>query len=421
MISVDISNIWCSISLPDLLAEEKNIFDAHLQLGGGEYKNNPWFNWLDSDHEARRSWVNPVITAAEKIRSDSQILVVVGGGLPAAAARAAIRLLPGLSSPLRLLFVGEDYSSEKWLRVVKALETVDFSVLVTAPGKNETPALVALRSLRWIMEKRYGDFAKNRIYIAPPTPGSTLQKVADTLGCQTLPMPADKFAPASSLSPAALLMMAAAGINPGLLYSGAAAFAEENDIRSFDNPLWLYAAARKLLCGSGHPSEVICTTDPNADALGAWWQRTMSFAANKSGNLVAMQHARLPEDFFIAGDSLLQPGQFASVLRFPTQSRKVSVETDWADPDGLNALAGLDLSVLESRTLEAITDAFIRDEVPFVSIDCDEPMTDDKVGELLCFIEQAAALSARAMDADPTAQPLSAAVLKTLDSTLGRN
>ena len=62
MISVDISNIWCSVSLPDLLASEKTIFDAHMVLGGGEQKkNNPWLSWLDGSDEARRTWVNPVV------------------------------------------------------------------------------------------------------------------------------------------------------------------------------------------------------------------------------------------------------------------------------------------------------------------------------------------------------------------------
>lgn len=421
MISVDISNIWCSVSLPDLLAQEKAVFDAHLRLGGGEYKNNPWFHWLEPSLDAQRTWVSGVVTAAERIRSNSQILVVVGGGLAAAGARAAIRLLPGRTSSLRLLFVGEDYSSEKWLRVASALEGTDFSVLAMASGKQETAALVALRSLRWIMEKRYGSTAKDRIYIAPPTPGSALARLADALGCQTLAMPNDLFAPASTLNPGALLILAAAGFSPSLVFSGAAELLLQTDIRSFDNPLWLYAAARKLLGKDGRCSEIVCTTDPAADAFGGWWQRTMAFAGNKNGVCIPVQHARLPEDFFLLGDSFLQPGQFASVLRLTATAKKVTVETDWSDPDGLNALAGLDLSVLENRTLEAIADAFQQQDVPYLTIECDEPLTDDKVGELLCFTELSAALSACVMDAEPAAQQQSAAVLRDLDAALGRN
>ena len=32
MIDVELSNIWGSVSLPDLLSGEKDLFDAHMQL-----------------------------------------------------------------------------------------------------------------------------------------------------------------------------------------------------------------------------------------------------------------------------------------------------------------------------------------------------------------------------------------------------
>lgn len=421
MISVDISNIWCSVSLPDLLASEKTIFDAHMVIGGGEHKNNPFLGWLDGSDEARRTWINPIIAAAEKIRQSSQILVVVGGGLPAAAAQAAIRLLPGRASSLRLLFVGEDYSTDKWLRAVQMLENTDFSVLVTAPTGNETAPLITLRALRWIMDKRYGSAAKDRIYVSAGNRTSALCRLADALGYTVFPMPESPAAAVSALNPASLLIMAAGGMGPGLICAGAADMAASCDIRSFDNPAWLYAAARVILKQKGLGSELICTPDPSSEALGEWWMRTMAASGNKDGRGIFLSHAKLPQDFFTMGDAMLQPGHFVSLLRLPLTSKKATIEMDWKDLDGLGGLVGQDLSFVEGKTLDAIADAFVDKEVPFVTIEADEEMTDDKVGELLYFTELSAALSAQAMGVSPTARRDVPGILHDLDCRLGRN
>lgn len=417
MISVDISNIWCRVSLPELLEAEKEVFDAHLALGGGECKQSPWFSWLSTSDDARRKWVGPVITAAEKIRRDSQILVVVGGGLPAAAARAAIRLLPARPGTLRLLFVGEDYSAEKWQKVVQALDGADFSVLVLSTGKSDTASMVALRSLRWILRSRCGEDAPQRIYVAA-NPATAMGRLAEKLGCCTVAVPQEPYAAASALSPAALLIMAAAGLAPGPIYSGAAAFSEENDIRSFDNPLWLYAAARKLLAAKGCTCETLCTTAPAAGSLGAWWQKQVSAAGSKG---IFVRHASLPEDFLQMGGSLLQEGQFATVLRMGAMSRHVGIEADFRNLDGLGDLSQTDLDTVQAAAVDAVTDAFTENDVPYVAVECEQPPTEEAMGHLLLFVEMASILSARLLGDDGAQKQTADEVLKQLERRIKQN
>ena len=47
MITVDISNIWGEVSLPDLLNLEKEIFDAHNALTEGTGAGSEFTGWLD--------------------------------------------------------------------------------------------------------------------------------------------------------------------------------------------------------------------------------------------------------------------------------------------------------------------------------------------------------------------------------------
>lgn len=418
MISVDISNIWCSVSLPELLSTEKNIFDAHMQLTG-EHRQNGWLSWVSTSDEARRTWVVPVQDAVDRIRINSEILVVVGGGLSAAAAQAAIRLMPRVA-PMRLLFLGEDYSSDKWQRAVQMLENAEFSVLVAAPTGNETAPLITLRALRWIMEKRYGDRTKDRIFVSAGSPRSALIRLAEALGYQVLPAPESVGAGCSALNPAALMIMTAAGMSPSLIFSGAAEMAAECDARSFDNPAWLYAGARTALAQQGLRAETLCTTTPDAESLGTWWKGVTAAACCKDGQSFFLNHMRLPGDFFSCGDAILQPGQFVSLLRMPLRSRKVTVEMDWKDLDGLNGLVGQDLTFVEGKTLDAVADAMTEQEVPFVTLECSEEMTDDKIGELLYFLEFSAGLTAHAKGVSPASHRVVADILENLDKNLGR-
>ena len=47
MIKVDISNVWGQVSLPDLLAMEKEVFAAHMTLTEGNGAGNDFLGWLD--------------------------------------------------------------------------------------------------------------------------------------------------------------------------------------------------------------------------------------------------------------------------------------------------------------------------------------------------------------------------------------
>ena len=46
MIKVYISNVWGQLSLPDLLAIEKEVADAHMMLTEGTGAGNDFLGWL---------------------------------------------------------------------------------------------------------------------------------------------------------------------------------------------------------------------------------------------------------------------------------------------------------------------------------------------------------------------------------------
>ena len=56
MIDVELSNIWGSVSLPDLLSGEKDLFDAHMQLRTNQPDGPDFLGWLNAPSPPRRRY-----------------------------------------------------------------------------------------------------------------------------------------------------------------------------------------------------------------------------------------------------------------------------------------------------------------------------------------------------------------------------
>ena len=117
MIDVELSNIWGSVSLPDLLSGEKDLFDAHMQLR--------------TDQPDGPDAVLSIGKAAEKIAELGETLVIVGSGDAPLAAQAAIRAL-GKEGRVRLVFAGTSLSPNAYEQLCSGLEGQDFCLLLIA-------------------------------------------------------------------------------------------------------------------------------------------------------------------------------------------------------------------------------------------------------------------------------------------------
>ena len=100
MIKVDISNVWGQLSLPDLLAIEKEVFAAHQTLTEGSGAGNDFLGWLDLPVEQETEEIRRIRAAAERIRETSDVFVVIGIGGSYLGPRAAIELMQGTNHNL---------------------------------------------------------------------------------------------------------------------------------------------------------------------------------------------------------------------------------------------------------------------------------------------------------------------------------
>ena len=378
MIDVDISNIWGELALQDLLAIEQEIFAAHAALPA--YK---------PCEEAER-----ILKAADTIRTQSQVCVVLGSERCCLGARAAIELLRPASETdgPRILFAGSSLSTRQWNDLKGQLEGTDFSVIVVSRSGDTLESAIALRGLKWMLERKYGTDECNRRLFAVTDPcDGALRQMAEEHSWESF-----SLEDGSVLSPGGLLPMAAAGIDITQLLFGAAQARNAYDLRSFENPAWLYATVRSLMHRSGKSAELLAYWEPDFALFGKWWQRL--FLETGGSGLIPVP-AELPAGL-PSLDRMVQANQrnfFETMIRFVPSSQSCLIDSDVTNPDGFEHLAGESFSSMEEQryldTLEAHADG----GVPIITMDCGD-MDAHTVGSLFAFLELSCALSARTQE-----------------------
>ncbi|MEE0110156.1 MAG: glucose-6-phosphate isomerase [Oscillospiraceae bacterium] len=414
MIKVDISNIWGQLALPDLLAIEKEAAAAHAALTERTGAGNDYLDWLDLPVREPTKEMKRIQKAAEKIREDSDVCVVVGIGGSYLGPRAAIELLQGPNHNVgkgkgdpQIFFAGNGLSTRHWNELMGLLEGKDFSVIVISKSGTTTEPAIAFRGLRWMLERKYGtDKANKRIYAVTDPGKGALRQMAMEEGWETFVIPGGAGGRFSVLTPVGLLPMAVAGIDMMEVLNGAADAKEAYDVHSLENPVWQYAAVRNLLYRNGKTIEIFESFEPGFKMFGGWWQQLFGESEGKEGKGIFPVYAELTADLHSLGQ-MIQQGErniFETMVRFDAPQQKYTIGGDWKNLDGLNYLEGKTLDFVDEKAYLGTVAAHVDGGVPVITMDCGE-LNPRKVGELFYFLELCCGVSAYILGVNPFNQP----------------
>ena len=414
MICVDISNIWGEVALPELLAIESEVAAAHETLMEGTGTGSEYRQWLELPSREGNPEMFRLLLAAERIRNDSDVCVVVGIGGSYLGARAAIELLQGPNHNFgkgkgnpQIFFAGNSLSSRSWNELLRLLKDKDYSVIAVSKSGTTLESAIAFRSLRWMLERKYGtDAASKRLYVVTDPEEGALRQMAREEGWESFSIPAGVGERYCVLTAAGLLPMAVAGIDVQEVMNGAADAREEYAFGSFENPVWQYAAVRNLLYRGGKTVEILESFEPGFQMFGAWWQQLFAESEGKDGKGLFPATAELTADLHCLGQ-LIQEGQrnlFETILRFDPPENPPVIGSDWKDLDDLNYLEGKSLDFVEEKAFLGAVSAHVDGGVPVIVMDCGE-LNDRKVGELFCFLELCCGVSAYLLGVNPFDQP----------------
>ena len=285
MITFDYQNALDFIGGEEAVARmEPQVKAASDMLHKKNGPGNDFLGWLDLPTNYDKEEFARIRKAAQKIRRDSDVLIVIGIGGSYLGARAVIELL-GHSfanaaskkvrkSPL-ILFCGNSISATYLADMMDIIEGKDISLNIISKSGTTTEPAIAFRILRAYMENKYGKKgAQERIYATTDKARGALKGLADEEGYESFVVPDDVGGRFSVLTAVGLLPIAVAGIDIRELMKGAKdASKAYKKLPLSENPCYQYAAVRNCLLRSGYSTEVMVNYEPSFHYMTEWWKQ----------------------------------------------------------------------------------------------------------------------------------------------------
>ena len=407
---------------------EAEIVNAHKMLHDGTGKGSDFLGWVDLPVNYDKAEFEAIKKAADKIKSDSQALVVIGIGGSYLGARAAIEFCKSSNYNLlakdtpQIFFTGNTISSSSVAEVMSLVEGKDFSVNVISKSGTTTEPAVAFRVFKELLEKKYGkEEAAKRIYVTTDKAKGTLKSLADKEGYQTFVVPDDVGGRYSVLTAVGLLPIAAAGIDIDALMQGAADAREKYSVPSLENDCYKYAAIRNLLYRAGKKVEMFVGYEPSFTLMCEWLKQLYGESEGKENKGIYPSSAIYSTDLHSLGQ-YVQEGErmlFETVVYFDKVKADVNIEVDPENVDGLNFLAGKTVSFVNRKAFEGTLLAHTDGDVPNIVLEV-EQMDEYNLGELIYFFEKACAISGYVLGVNPFDQPGVESYKKNMFALLGK-
>ena len=390
---------------------------AHHSLHEKTGAGNDFLGWIDLPSNYDKEEFARIKQAAEKIKQDTDILLVVGIGGSYLGARAAIEMLQhsfynALTKEQRktpqIVFVGNNISSTYMRDLMDLLENKDFSINVISKSGTTTEPALAFRIFKKKLEEKYGKAeAKKRIYATTDKARGALKSVADEEGYETFVIPDDVGGRFSVLTAVGLLPIAVSGADIDAIMSGAQA--AQNDFAASEleeNPAYQYAAVRNVLYNKGKTIEMLINYEPGLQYFAEWWKQLFGESEGKDQKGIYPSSANFSTDLHSLGQ-YVQEGRrdlFETIIKVVNPRHELTIEAEENDGDGLNYLAGETVDFVNSKAFQGTLLAHTDGGVPNLIVEI-PAMDAYTFGYLVYFFEKACAMSGYLLGVNPFDQP----------------
>jgi len=390
---------------------------AHHSLHEKTGAGNDFLGWIDLPVDYDKEEFARIQQAAEKIKSNSDVLLVIGIGGSYLGARAAIEMLQhsfynALPKEQRktpqILFVGNNISSAYMKDVMDLLEGKDFSINVISKSGTTTEPAIAFRIFRKLLEEKYGkEEARKRIYATTDKARGALKTLATEEGYETFIIPDDVGGRYSVLTAVGLLPIAVSGANIEEMMKGAAQAREDfSKSELTENAAYQYAAIRNILYNKGKTIEMLINYEPALQYFAEWWKQLFGESEGKDQKGIFPASANFSTDLHSLGQ-YIQEGRrdlFETILMVEKPRHELVIEAEETDLDGLNYLAGKTVDFVNTKAFEGTLLAHTDGGVPNLVITLPE-LNEYTFGYLVYFFEKACAMSGYLLGVNPFDQP----------------
>ena len=401
----------------EIMKYKSQVENIHKDLHRRAEDEDDFVGWIDLPTTYDKSEFKRIKKAAQRIKKESDVLLVIGIGGSYLGARAVIEALTSSFANMKsdskkkyptILYAGNNLSPNYLNELIEILEDKDFSINVISKSGTTTEPAIAFRIFREILENKYGiDEARSRIYVTTDKERGALKTLSDMEGYERFVVPDNVGGRYSVLTAVGLLPIATAGIDIERLMNGARIAQEkysDSDLKY--NECYRYAIARNILYKSDKNIEILVNYEPKLHYFTEWWKQLFGESEGKDRKGIFPAGVDYTTDLHSMGQ-YVQDGRrnlFETVINIKTPNLNIRLNADDDNLDGLNYLAGKDLDYVNKKAMEGTIEAHVSGGVPNIMITIDE-LNEENIGELIYFFELACGISGNILGVNPFNQP----------------
>jgi glucose-6-phosphate isomerase len=408
------------------------VMQAKEKLVSKTGAGNDFLGWIDLPVAYDKEEFARIQKAAEQIRKDSEVLLVIGIGGSYLGARAAIEFLGHsfanmVSKEVRkspeIYYVGNNISSKYIHDLMDVVGDRDFSINMISKSGTTTEPAIAFRVFKEILEKKYGkEGAAKRIYATTDQAKGALKKVATEEGYETFVVPDDVGGRFSVLTAVGLLPIAVSGADITKLMEGAqAARKEALELPFEENSALQYAAVRNIMLRKGKTIEVVANYEPSLHYISEWWKQLYGESEGKDQRGIFPAAVDLTTDLHSMGQ-FIQDGNrilFETVLEVQHSCAEILMKEEAVDLDGLNYLKGKSVEFINQSAMNGTILAHTDGNVPNLMVKIPE-QNEYYLGQLFYFFEFACGVSGYLLGVNPFDQPGVESYKRNMFALLGK-
>ena len=413
-------------SMCDIVENAKEVLVSKSGAG------NDFLGWIDLPIDYDKEEFDRILKAADKIKSDSDVLLVIGIGGSYLGARAAIEFLrhsfyniipKEIRKTPEIYFVGNSISSTYIKHLMDVIGDRDFSINMISKSGTTTEPAIAFRVFKEMLEKKYGkEEAARRIYATTDKARGSLKNLANEEGYESFVVPDDVGGRFSVLTAVGLLPIAVSGADINKLMEGAKAARDIALTAPFEeNDALQYAAVRNILLRKGKQIEIMANYEPSVHYISEWWKQLYGESEGKDQKGIFPASVDLTTDLHSMGQ-FIQDGSrniFETVINIETSRETITIEKEPTDLDGLNYLAGKTVDFVNKSAMNGTILAHTDGSVPNTVLNVPE-VNEYYLGQLFYFFEFACGVSGYTLGVNPFNQPGVESYKKNMFALLGK-
>jgi glucose-6-phosphate isomerase len=417
------------VSQHELDQAQPQVEAAAQLLMSGKGAGSDFLGWVTLPEDYDKEEFARIKAAAQRVKENSQVFVVIGIGGSYLGARAAIEFLKSdkynalpKNTP-DIYFAGNSISSTALQELATICEGKDVSINMISKSGTTTEPAIAFRVFRELLEKKYGkEGARERIFCTTDRQKGTLKQLADKEGYETFVVPDDVGGRFSVLTAVGLLPIAVAGCDIDALMAGArkAMKAYTSPILA-ENDCYKYAALRNILYRKGKTVEVMVSYEPCCAMMNEWWKQLYGESEGKDQKGLFPASVVFSTDLHSLGQ-YIQDGSrqlFETVVHLDAPKHQLTLGKDPTDVDGLNYLEGRTMDFVNEKAFEGTVLAHNDGGVPNMVLHVAD-FSEDSLGQLIYFFEKACAISGYLLGVNPFDQPGVESYKKNMFALLGK-